>query len=177
MKKVIPFLLIFAVALCGGCACGPSGADAPEQDISAARELILNGKAECVLIPKTGEMIVRRGGGVSPLMEIFDAHREAMAGGIVVDKVIGRAAAAIAICGKASYVHGEIMSEDAVTFLKENGVKAGWTTLVPRILNRKRDGRCPLELSVDGITDPAAALTALKAKIASFRRKDPAAGR
>ena len=171
------FAVLSAVILGCGCALNPLGVGMPKREIEPARRLILEGKAECVLIRKDGEMIVRRGGGVSPLMEIYDLHREEMAGGFIVDKVIGRAAAAIAICGKATDVYGEIMSEDAAEFLRDNGVRASWTKLVPRILNQRRDGRCPLELSVDGITDPEAALAALKTKIASFKAAKPAEGK
>lgn len=93
-----------------------------------------------------------------------------MADAVIVDKVVGRAAAAIAICGKARHVHGEVMSEDAAEFLKAHGVTSGCTLPVPRILNRKRDGLCPLEQSVAGIDDPEQALAALKNKIESFRK-------
>lgn len=175
MKKSF-FAALSAVVVTCGCAVDPLGIGMPKRDIEPARRLILDGKAECVLVKKDGSMIVRRGGGVSPLMEIYDLHREEMAGGIIVDKVIGRAAAAITIRGKVTDVYGEIMSEDAVEFLNDNGVRPSWTKLVPRILNQKRDGRCPLELSVDGIDDPEAALKALKAKIASFGRSGRAVG-
>ena len=84
---------------------------------------------------------------------------------VLVDKVIGRAAACIAICGKVKHVHGEVMSEDAVIFLQENGISVSANLLVSRILNRNRDGLCPLEKSVEGIRDPEKALAALRAKI------------
>ena len=65
------------------------------------------------------------------------------------------------------------MSEDAVEFLKENGITASSTLLVPRILNRKRDGLCPLEKSVEGIRDPEKALTALRAKVEALKSGRP----
>ncbi len=137
--------------------------------IEEARAMIRENKAECVLV-KDGRIYAQgRGHGVSPLMELYETRRGDMAGGIIVDKVIGRAAASIAICGKVKHVHGEVMSEDAVAFLKKNGITESHTLLVPRILNRKHDGLCPLEQSVLGIDDPAAALASLKKKIASFQ--------
>ena len=83
----------------------------------------------------------------------------------MVDKVVGRAAACIAICGKASHVHGELMSEDAAEFLSDNGITYSYKQLVPRILNKSMDGLCPLEQSVEGITDPVAALSALRVRV------------
>ena len=83
--------------------------------------------------------------------------------------MVGRTAAAIAICGKARHVHGEVMSEDAVKFLQKHGITTSQTLLVPRILNRKRNGLCLLEQSVAGIDAPAKALVSLKQRIATLR--------
>lgn len=134
-----------------------------------ARALIVEGKAECVLV-KDGVIVAQESGhGVSPLLNLYDAQGEAMRGAMVVDKVIGRAAASVAICGGAVHVHGELMSEDAVAFLSDNGITSSYTTLVPCILNRRMDGLCPLEQSVLGLTDPQEALTALRRKVAQMQ--------
>ena len=95
--------------------------------------------AECILIKNDTIYGQERGHGVSPLLVMYDEHREAMSDAVLVDKVIGRAAAAIAICGKVKHVHGELMSEDAIEFLNKNGITTSYTILVHRILNRKRD--------------------------------------
>ena len=139
-------------------------------ELDKAKRLIRTGKAECVLIK--GEKIshIERGRGVSPLLRLYDRDQLSMRGGIVVDKVIGRAAAAIAICGGADFVHAELMSEDAQKYLKDNGIGCSFTILVPRILNRKRDGLCPLEQSVAGIEEPGRALTALRKRIAELMK-------
>jgi len=162
MRLFSSLLFAFIASLC------VSAAD-PYNPVAEASAMIREGKAECVLIREGKIVYVERGRGVSPLLNVYDQHKEEMKGAIVVDKVIGRAAASIAICGKVTHVHGEIMSEDAVEFLKENGITAGSTLLVPRILNRKRDGLCPLEKSVEGIRDPEKALTALRAKIEALK--------
>ena len=106
---------------------------------------------------------------MNPLLTLYETRQSDMAGATVVDKVVGRAAAAIAICGKARHVHGEVMSEDAVKFLQKHAITTSQTLLVPRILNRKRNGLCPLEQSVAGIDDPAKALVSLKQRIATLR--------
>jgi len=160
-------LLLLPLFLVSGCASAISDA------VSEASQMIRDGKAECVLVRDNRILYVERGRGVSPLLNVYDHHRAEMEGAVVVDKVIGRAAACIAICGKVKHVHGEIMSEDAVEFLKENGITASSTLLVPRILNRKRDGLCPLEKSVEGIRDPEKALTALRAKVEALKSGRP----
>lgn len=141
-----------------------------QSKMEEAKKMIQDGKAECVLIQNDSIYGQERGHGVSPLLVMYDEHKEAMQNATLVDKVIGRAAAAIAICGKVKHVHGELMSEDAVEFLNNNGITTSHTSLVHRILNRKRDGLCPLEQSVEGIDNPANALVALRKRIESLQK-------
>lgn len=141
-----------------------------QSKMEEAKKMIQDGKAECVLIKNDNIYGQERGHGVSPLLVMYDEHKEAMLNATLVDKVIGRAAAAIAICGKVKHVHGELMSEDAVEFLNNNGITTSHTSLVHRILNRKRDGLCPLEQSVEGIDNPANALVALRKRIESLQK-------
>ena len=141
-----------------------------KKELDRAKMLIRTGKAECVLL-KGGKIVcVEKGRGVSPLLRLYDRNADAMRGSIIVDKVIGRAAAAIAINGGAEFVHGELMSEDAQRYLLDYKIASSHTLLVERILNRKRDGLCPLEQSVSGISNPRQALTALRKRIAELMK-------
>ena len=92
-----------------------------------------------------------------------------MRGAIVVDKVIGRAAAFIAIKGGACGVHGELLSAEARELLQKHGIPVTGGRTVPQILNRKLDGLCPLEASVQGIENPAAALRALRGRVSELQ--------
>ena len=122
-------------------------------EFAEARKLIQEKKAECVMI-RGRELDVKRGRGVMPLLEFHDRRPNAMKGAVIVDKVIGRAAAAVAISGGVRAVHGEIMSEDGKAYLEKHGIATNHGLLVPRILNADRSGLCPLEKSVEGIDDP-----------------------
>ena len=150
MRKIFLFGAALTAVLFSGCTA------APEPQLETARQMIQTNRAECVLITADGR-------------PLYETRQSDMAGATVVDKVVGRAAAAIAICGKARHVHGEVMSEDAVKFLQKHAITTSQTLLVPRILNRKRNGLCPLEQSVAGIDDPAKALVSLKQRIATLR--------
>ena len=163
MKKIIVWGMC---VLAGLSLCSCVSKDRVEQaNFEAARTLLLEGKAECVLI-QDGEVVhAEKGRGVSPLLRLYKAHKNEMAGGFIVDKVIGRAAAAIAINGKVRKVHGEVMSEDGKAFLEKHGIETSHTLLVPRILNRDRSGLCPLEKSVEGCNDPVLAQKKLEEKI------------
>lgn len=173
----ISYLLFFLFINLFFCGCVSSNASATNntsldsEKIERATQLIKSGKAECVLITDNKIFAQERGHGVNPLLFIYDNQRKNMAGGVIVDKVIGRAAATIAICGRVRHVHGELMSEDAIIYLQANGISVSYTKLVHRILNKKMDGLCPLEQSVYGITSPEKALLALRKKIASFNKR------
>lgn len=167
-----------AVALCL-CFSGCASADADafkSAGVDEAVRMIADRRAECVLV-KGGTLEARRGRGVMPLLEFYDQTPKRFSGAVVVDKVIGRAAAMIALRGKVRAVYGEIMSEDAFELLESRGVPAAYGQLVPRILNAKRDGLCPLEQSVAGIEDPERALKALRRRIVEMKAAAPRRGR
>ena len=155
--------VLFLLAACG------TAAAAETDPVEKGRKMIAEGKAECVVI-RGGKVSSERGRGVSPLLEFHD-HREAgfLRGATVVDKVIGRAAAMIAISGGATRVHGELMSEDAKALLESRGITVSYGTLVPRILNADKSDLCPLEKSVEKIDDPEQALTALRKRIEELK--------
>ena len=133
-----------------------------ESDLLAEmRTLIREGAA--VVVARNGVIEgVERGSGIAPLMRLYDAGR--LKGAIVVDKVIGRAAAAICIVGGAARVDARVMSDDAAGLLKAHGVVFDAKETVPKILNRSQTGRCPMELKVDGVTDPVRMVERLKEK-------------
>ena len=164
MKKII---FLFAAALClGGCCC--MNRDSAVED---AKKLIRENRAECIVVRNGNIAALERGRGVSPLLKIYDTRPDVMKGAVVVDKVIGRAAAFVIIKGKASAVYGKITSEDAVKLLSEHKIPVTYDLLVPRILNQKRNGLCPLEDSVKGIDDADAALESMRKRISELRRR------
>ena len=146
-----------------------------EKDIAAARKLLTENKAACILLNADGKMIACESGrGISPLLNVYDKFNGDLKNCTVVDKVIGRATAAIAVCGKVRHVHAEIMSKGAVDMLKKHNISVTYTLLVPVILNRKKNGLCPMEETVLKIDDPVKALSALRIKLADLRKNTPA---
>ena len=85
---------------------------------------------------------------------------------VVVDKVVGRAAAAVCIAGRVRRVHALMMSEDARTLLSARGIPASADEMVPKILDRQKRASCPLEARIEGIEDPERMVEALRAMIA-----------
>ena len=131
-----------------------------EDDLVAEmRALVAQGTS--VVVAKDGVIVAREtGAGVKPILDLLD--RDALKGALVVDKVIGRAAAAVCVQGGARKVAAAVMSRDAKAFLNAHGVPAQAQELVPRIVNRAKDGLCPMEARVKDLTDPQAMVEALK---------------
>ena len=140
--------------------------------LAEASNLISAGRAGAVLV-KDGVIVAvePNGPGVKPILGLHDNRPDVLKGAWVVDKVVGRAAAAIAIDGGASRVHGLLMSETAKAFLGEKGIPATADQVVPQILNRAHDGLCPLEDSVQKLDDPAKMVKAVRARIKTLMEK------
>ncbi len=135
-----------------------------EKELAAEMaSLVTRGEASCVAA-RDGVIVGKASGkGLMPLFELLD--RRSLAHALVVDKVIGRAAAAICIVGKAKKVHALLMGADALSLLKAHGVEASAEKTVPKILNSDLTGGCPMELTVDGVDDPAEMVKALKSRL------------
>lgn len=176
MRYVLMTGLVIVVAgALSGCVCCkfggcPVGNQRREmQAIETARQKILAGKAGCVII-KNGKIVHDENGrGIAPILDVYRQQTDKMKDSILVDKVIGKAAAMVAICGKVKYVHAELICDSAVDILQKNNIKVTWTLRVKDILNRRRNGLCPMEQTVLNISDPAEGVKALEAAVAKMK--------
>lgn len=138
--------------------------------LAAARESIEKRGAACVVIKSGIIESVKRGRGVSPLLEVLDEKPALLKGAWVVDKVIGRAAAAICAVGGVERVYALTASTDAIAFLAAHGIKCETDAEVPRIMNRDKSGLCPMEQACEGLDDPERVVEALRDTIARLKR-------
>lgn len=137
--------------------------------LAEARQLIEERGFACAVI-KDGVIIeAKKARGVSPLLSLMDEKPDSLKGAWVVDKVVGRAAAAICIATGVARVYALTASEEALLFLSTNGVRAEAFETVPRILNRDKSDLCPLEKACEGLDDPGRMVEAVRAKIALMR--------
>ena len=164
MKKQLFSLFAVLTALFTGCSLN-------DVAVSLAQERIRQSHASCILL-KDGHIITQESGkGLAPLFTVLDKYSKEMNGGVIVDKVIGKAAASLVICGKASAVYTELISEPALELLKKHGVKVQYGKCVPQILNRNKSGLCPMEERVAEIDDPQKAVEVLRTACAALNKK------
>ena len=91
------------------------------------------------------------GRGIAPAMAMLDAGK--LKDALVVDKIVGRAAAAIFIAGGAKKVYATVMSAAAKELLARNGVETAADEVVESIINREKTGVCPMEGAIDALQD------------------------
>lgn len=72
----------------------------------------------------------------------------------VIDKAVGKAAAALMILGGAKQVNTPRISTPALGLLKSANVEVNYRDEVPLILNRMKSGSCPMESLCSESNDP-----------------------
>lgn len=135
------------------------GGELRGDDLERARELLLAGG--CTLAAVRGDQsLLSQARGVRPLLSLI-GEGGSLEGFSVADKVVGKAPALLYATLRPKAVYAPVMSEDGVRVLRGHGIQASYGELVPRILNRGRDGQCPMDASVNDVEDSRSALEAI----------------
>lgn len=85
--------------------------------------------------------------GVADLYGLLKEDATFLNGAVLADKVIGKAAAALAVLGGVKELYAEVISLSALILLREAGVDADFQIVVPFIRNRDGNDWCPLEMA------------------------------
>jgi len=102
--------------------------------------------------------------GVRPLLELLDSGAD-LKGFCAADKVVGRAAALIYCLMEIQALRAGVISESALSVLRDHGIETLYSRLVPGIRNRTDTGPCPMEQATTGIDDPREAILAIRKKL------------
>lgn len=129
-------------------------------DLAKAKKILLTTGATCVLC-RGGSRIESDMRGVMPLVELLDLGMD-FSGYSAADKVIGKATAFLYCLLEVKAVYAPVISESALAVLQEHGIEAVYDQCVPAILNRRKDGFCPMETATKNISSPEEALAAVR---------------
>lgn len=141
-----------------------------KNSLCEARTLLKEVKCSFVLLKDGCNNTYSNDIGLKPIMVILRKDKNGLDGGVIADKVIGKAAALMLVLSKARAVHGVVMSQTAIRVLQEHGIAYTYDILVPFIENRTKTGACPLERCVESIDDPIIAFDAIEDTIAQLMK-------
>lgn len=119
--------------------------------------------------------------GIAPIMEKMDENRFFFKGAAAADRFLGKAAAMLLMDSGAACVYGEVISSHAQKVLDglvQEETAAGGSffyqnrEVVPYIINRKKDGMCPMEKAVLPLTELSQAYPVLKETLAGMKNAD-----
>lgn len=135
------------------------------------QELIAILKKEgCSLVIKNhGTITTYNKPGVRDLEHLLDHEPEVLKDAIVADKVIGKAAAAMAVVGGIKQLYAEVLSKRAIPFLYEAKISYTYGELVDAI--QEEGGRCPLEKISEPAATPEETVALLRAHFAEMQAK------
>lgn len=107
--------------------------------------------------------------GIVPIISKVEEDALYFKGYYVADKVIGKSAAMLLIRSQIACLYAEVLSEHAKNILDEYHIPYSYHTIVPYIINRTKDGMCPMEQTVVGIQDLEIGYVALQNTLAKLR--------
>lgn len=129
--------------------------------LKKAKELIASQNLTIVLFSLQNEFIQSAKRGVAPLIELVESGKT-LYGFHAVDKVVGAGAAFLYCILKVESVHAFVISERALKVFEQNNISVTFDEKVEYIVNRKRDGKCPIEKAVENCKSASDALEEIK---------------
>lgn len=113
-------------------------------DKSEAIDLLHRGGYSCVVM-KEGHVECFRRKGVTDLFLLLRDRPEILRGAFVADKVVGRGAAMLLVCGGVGELYTDLISEQALPVLAAADIMVAYNRTTPYLLNRQGTGWCPVE--------------------------------
>lgn len=126
--------------------------------------MALSGAVRCAAV-KDGKLYTSAEKGLRPLLLWLRDEPELLCGACVADKIVGRAAAMLMIYAGVREVFASVISNGAISLLRENGIDVSYSMTAIAISNRRGDGICPMERAIAPVSDPETAYKLLLEKV------------
>ncbi|MCY6371346.1 DUF1893 domain-containing protein [Clostridium ganghwense] len=115
------------------------------KDIELAKKHLLENNLSLVIV-KDGKVVVEKNErGIKPLFMAVLEKKDTIDGGVLADKVIGKAAAMLSVKANLKCIYTKMISENAIEVLKDNNISFEYDLKVPYIMNRTKTDSCPVE--------------------------------
>ena len=111
-------------------------------------------KLSLMVIKNDQQLFTSSHSRLKPLFQAYKTLGDEMQDSIIVDKVIGLAAAKICAVAKVGKIITEMASENAIAFLNDTGIPITTRKTVPHIMNQDKTDYCPMEKMAVKFPDP-----------------------
>jgi len=109
--------------------------------------------------------------GVSTLLELVSQRSDLLSGARVVDKIVGKAAAALMILGGVKELYAMLISDGALKLIRDTSIKVEYEQSTPYIINRDKTGWCPMEEACRDCVTPEECLKEIRNKLSQLKGK------
>lgn len=123
-------------------------------DLEAARQRLKDKELSLVFTKNSKVIFETEVEGLRGFLQAIEKLGGSLSEASVADKIVGKAAALLCAYSKAKAVFAVTISQSGRETLKAYRIPLEYENLVPIILNRKKNDRCPFEKLVESTTDP-----------------------
>lgn len=134
-------------------------------NIEEMKSLLNKDDIVCVVC-KDDQVLTSNLKGIRPWIKWLRENPELLEGAVVVDKVVGKAAAMLMIVSKIKTLYTPVISENALQYLSSQNLDFSYDRTVAYIKNNEKNGLCPMEQTVIDVDDAHQGYQLLLEKIA-----------
>lgn len=136
------------------------------------KEILIKEDLRCVAADANGVVFRSDKQGIAPMLDLYQLVKLGQCAPVYLcDRVFGKGAVLMAkLCG-ISQVYSVVASQLALECAADLGVVLQTGEAVPYIINRTKDGCCPIEQAVSDIFDPEQAYAAIVDRLAAMKAK------
>lgn len=142
-------------------------------NLEQGNQLLRDLNSSCIIL-KNDEVIYKSSFiGVKPLLLFLNEHSDVQKGEklILIDKIIGKAALLLAVKCGIKKIFTPVISQEALEAAKHYCIEWNADKVVPYIINREGNDKCPIEASVKDTIDLDEAYRNIKGVIAELMKK------
>lgn len=115
------------------------------KEIINAKSIMLDNNYKLVVVKEGNIVFSSLDRGIKPVYQIYTNGQHLLEGAYISDRVTGKAAAMILSKANIAGIYTEIISEPAIKIFKDNNISLIYESKVDYILNREKNGSCPIE--------------------------------
>jgi hypothetical protein len=138
------------------------------ENIENAKRILESGGYTCVFYDGKSTLASKER-GVAPLLKLLKSGED-LRDYCAADKVVGKAAAFLYVLLGVKQLYAAVISEPALETLSEYNIETSFGQRCDYIVNRQKDGRCPMESAVLSAKDPREALALIENKIKELKK-------